>query len=164
MSDDDRLPQMFRRVFTYGYYFLCAGFVFCVSFSATYGAFRSYEDPNSAAPLEISLQDADGQKCASDLDALLLQLHRSATNQFGVASNKEAMQYWTQLSEAWRRKLTILKAHCHLKTSRAMKALLDRSKHVERIHMAYDTGLRAFFKVAHKSAVALEKPSEQPSP
>jgi len=164
MSDDDRLPNLLRRVFTYGYYLLCACFVFCVSFSATYGAYRSYDDPSAAAPVAITPDDADGQKCASDLNALLATLHRVAKQHFGDAAKRDAIRYWTQVSERWRKELTILKARCHLKTSRAMKALLVRAKQVERIHMAYDTGLRAFFKVAYKAAVGLEKQSTPPQP
>ncbi len=147
-----RLPRFFRRVFALGYYLLCAAFVFTVAFSVTYGAFRSYDKKSATAPIDIRPDDADGQKCIKDIEAALDQLHRRSRTTFAEAGARVSLRPWTDWSNNWRLSIRAIERHCLLRSSPTMKPVLEYAKDAERLHLGYDTAVRAYYKVAKKAA------------
>ena len=146
------LQKVLRGIFTLGYYLLCAGFVFTVAFSVSYGAYRSYDDESATAPATISPSDADGEKCVRDVDAKLTGLHTQAWDTFAGVGTKGALRGWAKWSKSWRQSMDGIRTRCHLKSSLSMRPVALYVKDVERIHLAYDTGLRAFSNLAKRPA------------
>ena len=150
-----------RRLFTYLHYALCLAFVVIVAYSATVGAFSTPHSSTANGPADIDLANADGQKCVRDLDALHTRLHTHARSQFGQTKSKDALRSWTEWSNEWREALGRLRAYCKLKSASSMKPALTYAKNIERLQMAYDNALRAYFNHGHKAARRIEKLREE---
>ena len=162
-GDDDRLPQRFRTIFTWLYDLFCVAFVFTIAFSATYGAYRSYDDPSDAASASITPDDADGQKCISDIDSILQRAHDESQAFFGRMAAKNLLREWSDWSDGWRRELESIRNRCQLRRSKPMKPILAYTNDVERVHMGYDRAIRAFHEVARKAANRIRSRMLSPS-
>ncbi len=142
--------RFFRRLFQGVYYALVVGFVAVVGYSATVGAFTHSGSETTTNQAAITPENAAGQKCMVDLAELHNRLHFEAQMAFRTADIKDSERKWDSVSNAWRRDLEDVTGRCHLKSAKAMKPVLKFAKDVERVHMAFDTGLRAFRNVAKK--------------
>ena len=150
-------PSLMRRLFTYLHYALCLAFVIIVAYSATVGAFSSPHSSSESGPAVVELNNADGQKCVRDLDALHARLHTHARLQFGRTHSKDALRSWTEWSNEWREALSRLRAYCRLKEAPSMKPVSTYAKSVERLQVAYDNAIRAYFNHGHKAAKRIER-------
>ncbi|MGC6415924.1 MAG: hypothetical protein ACON3Z_02275 [Bradymonadia bacterium] len=146
-----------RRAFTYFHYALCLAFVVIVAYSATVGAFSAPLASMEAGPTAVELSNADGQKCVRDFDALHTRLHTHAQLQFNRTHSKDALRLWTEWSNEWRQSLDRLRAYCKLKSAPTMKPVSAYAKSIERLQMAYDNALRAYFNHGHKAAKRVEQ-------
>ena len=146
-----------RQAFTYLHYALCLAFVVIVAYSATIGAFSPPPASTEAGPTVVELNNADGQKCVRDFDVLHKRLHTQAQIQFARTHSKDALRLWTEWSNEWRKSLDGLRRYCRLKSAPSMKPVSAYAKSIERLQIAYDNALRAYFNHGHKAAKRLEQ-------
>ncbi len=151
-------PRVLRRVFQVGYVLMCVGIGGSVAWSVTAEGLGTPAPTAApiAAPADVTPDGAVGRQCVQRLRGLYDDLHARARVAFDAAVEDaaESEAAWRRWSNGFRAELRALRSGCRLETE-AMRPVEQLASDVERVHLAYTTGLRGFVEVGRKPVVRL---------